>query len=225
MHWDQGLDGTIGLGKFDIDWYAYYNFTKNDIFEETYLENNTVVRMPANVNNINALKTGLEISPDLFDWLSMSLAFGYNRYENKSDSYNHTYNNLWMRLNTSLTWKRWTFSTVMFTHINEFYGETLWTSGRSIYLTLLRTWLDGRLSTALTLYQPFSKNYSKQGVINYSKIAPYANWIYYTGAFRTLMLNVSYKFNFGRNSSSDNIKTGISSETGTISSDKSAEKK
>ncbi|MDR1198715.1 MAG: TonB-dependent receptor family protein [Prevotellaceae bacterium] len=219
------LNGNIGLWKFDINWYAYYEFNKNSIWEETYLENNTVVRMPHNMNNLHALKTGLEISPDLFDWLSMSVAFGYNRYDNQGNNYNHTYNNLWMRLNTSVSWKRWTFSTDMWTHNNDFYGEILGTSGRSISLTLLRTWFDGKLSTAIEISEPFSKNYSKQGIINYSKIAPYENWMYYNYDFRMLTFRISYKFNFGRKSSDTNIQTGVNAEKGIINSDKSAEQK
>jgi hypothetical protein len=220
-----GFNGNIGIGKFDISWSAYYSFAKNDAWEETYLENNTVVRMPNNIKNIHVYSTNFEISPDLFEWLSMSVALGYNRYENKGSDYSHIYNNLWLRFNASVNWKRWTLSSVMWTHNNDFYGESMGTSGRAIYLTLLRTWLDSKLSTSLTMYNPFSKNYAKQGVINYSKIAPYENWMYYTGGFRMLMFNVSYRFNFGRKSSSDNIKTGVSTETGTISGEKSAKTK
>jgi hypothetical protein len=219
-----GFNGNIGLGKFDINWFAYYGFEKNDIWEETYLENNTVVRMPNNIKKGTSLKTQLEISPDLFDWLSMSVAFGYNRYESAGNDYNHTYNNLWLRFNASVNWKRWTLSSVLWTHNNDFYGENLWTSGRAIYLTLLRTWLDGKLSTSLELFNPF-KNYSKQGTVNYSKIAPYENWLYYTGYYRALTLHISYKFNFGRKASSDSVKTGVNAEKGIINSNKSAEQK
>ena len=220
-----GLNGNIGIGKFDISWYSNWNFDKNSIWEETYLENNTVVRMPDNVRSINSCKNECEITPDLFDWLSMSLAFGYNRYENKGYNYSYTYNNLYLRFNASVNWKRWTLSSVVWTHNNESYGENIWTSGRFIILTLLRTWFDSKLSTSLTMYNPFSNNYSKQGIINYSKIAPYENWMHYNASFRLLILNVSYKFNFGRKSSSDNVKTGVRAETGTVSRDKSAEQK
>ncbi|MDR2651230.1 MAG: outer membrane beta-barrel family protein, partial [Prevotellaceae bacterium] len=218
-------DGNIGLGKFDINWFAGYGYYKNSIREETYLENNTIVRTPNNIKKQTSLKTGLEISPDLFEWMSMSVAVEYNRYESAGNDYKHTYNNLWLRFNASVDWKRWTLSTEIWTHNNDFYGENLWTSGRGMEFVLLRTWLDGKLSTAIEIQDPFSENYAKQGVINYSKIAPYENWIYYNYSLRMLTFRISYKFNFGRKSSSDNIKTGINAEKGIINSDKSAEKK
>ncbi|MDR2126862.1 MAG: TonB-dependent receptor family protein [Prevotellaceae bacterium] len=221
----QGLDGNIGFGKFDVSWYASYEYLYNEVQEKTLRDNNIIVRSADNIQHSHWFKSGVDISPDLFDWLNISLSFGYNRFGNNSDNYKTKYGKLWMRTDVALIWERWMLSYILWTHNNEFSGEHLWTSGRFMYFTLLRTWFDGKLSTTLELQNPFSKKYSKQGTINYSKIAPYESWIYYDYAFRMLTFRISYKFNIWRKSSNENISTGVRRETGTVSGNKSAEKK
>ncbi len=217
------LNGGFGIGRFNFYGYALCEYNKNAIWEETFLYGNTVVRMPNNFDYIMAFKSCLEVSSNISRWLSGNVAVGYNRYLSKSAEYGslYKYGNLWMRANVSVNWRRWILSYVVWTHNNDFYGEILGTSGRSMVFTLARTWLDGSLSTALSAYNPFVKKFSKQGTVNYSSIAPYSNWTRGDYGFRALSLNISYNFNFGRKSSNERIGTNVRTDTGIINSDKS----
>lgn len=221
------LNGGFGTGNFDFYAYAYCEYSKNSIWEETFLDGNTVIRMPNNFDYIMTFKSGVEASGKIFKWLSGNVASGYNRYQSKSAEYGktHKYGKLWIRANIAATWKRWLLSYIVWTHNNDFYGETLGTSGRSMAFTLSRTWLKGSLSTAISLYNPFAKNFSRQGTVNYSSVAPYSNWTRYDYVFRALTLNISYNFNFGRKSSNERIGTNVKTNTGIINSNKSGKVK
>lgn len=221
------LNGGFGTGSFDFYAYAYCEYSKNSIWEETFLDGNTVIRMPNNFDYIIAFKSGIEASGKIFKWLSGNAALGYNRYQSKSAEYGktHKYGKLWIRANIAATWKRWLLSYIVWTHNNDFYGETLGTSGRSMAFTLSRTWLKGSLPTAISLYNPFAKNFSRQSTINYSSIAPYSNRTRYDFGFRALTLNISYNFNFGRKSSNERIGTNVKTNTGIINSNKSGKVK
>jgi hypothetical protein len=75
---------------------------------------------------------------------------------------------------------------------------------------------DANLLTAITLYNPFSANYYKEGTMNYSVVAPYKNYTYHNSKNNMLMFNISYKFSAGRNSSSTSIKYGMKAGGGTV---------
>lgn len=183
--------------------------------------------MPSNFDYVMALKSGVETSASVFRWLSGSVAFGYNRYQSKSAAYGdlYRYGKMWVRVNVSANWKNWLLSYVVWTHNNDFYGQTLGTSGRSMVFTLSRTWLKGKLSTSVSAYNPFAKNFSKQGTVNRSSIAPYSNWTRYDYGFRALTLNMSYNFSLGRKPSGERIGTNVKTNTGIINSNKSGKVK
>ena len=113
----------------------------------------------------------------------------------------------------------------MWTHNNDFYGQVLETSGRSMSFSLQRIWLDGHLSTSLRIQNPFSRSYSRQGVVNYSSVAPYSNWTRMDYSFRMITLGVSYKFGVGRKASNKSAEIDIMPQNYIISSRKSAEVK
>jgi hypothetical protein len=219
---DPRLNGNIGVGKFDINWNARYSFYKDWVGEQTYLENGFIVRMPVNMENIHMYITNCEISPDLFDWLSLSLGLNYDIYVNDRKYYKRIYDNFHISFDATATWNKWSFSTVIWTPKRVLLGENLWKQEPAVYFTLLRTWFDGKLSTSLTVYNPIKKYYFKENNINYSALAPYENELYYNSSYQMLMFNISYKFNVGRKSSSTSVKTNFEAETGIISSSKSA---
>lgn len=219
------LDGNFTIGKFEF--YPYINcyYSQNEIQEETFLEGNTVVRMPSNFKYVKVLKAGIDISADVAEWLSATIAFGNNWFASKSKStgIKYDYNKMWIRADVSLMWKKWMLTYNVWTHNNDFYGQVLETSGRAMSFSLSRVWKNNRLSTSLRLQNPFSRNFSKQGVVNYSDVAPYENWNRSDYGFRMLTLNVVYKFNIGRKSSESNIVTDVEPQNNIVSSRKSAE--
>ena len=219
------LDGNFTIG--DIEFYPYinYGYSKNNIQEETFLEGNTVVRMPSNFKYVKVLKAGIDISADVAEWLSATIAFGNNWFASRSKStgIKYDYNKMWIRADVSLMWKKWKLTYNVWTHNNDFYGQVLETSGRAMSFSLSRVWMNNRLSTSLRLQNPFSRNFSKQGVVNYSDVAPYENWNRSDYGFRMLTLNVVYKFNIGRKSSESNIVTDVEPQNNIVSSRKSAE--
>ena len=201
-----------------------YDYNPKYIAEETFIDNNKFVRMPFNMKYNHAFYNECEISEDA-GFIDISYAFGYSRYINKSETYRHYYGKWHYRLNASLTLFNWRLNATIWNHNNAFYGETMYTSGRAMYFTLMRTWLKGNLTTALTCINPFS-DYSKEGNVNHSAVAPYSNWSYKNHIHRLLMFNVSYRFNYGRNpvtnvSTSSNVNT----DSGIVKDNKKVETK
>ncbi|MDR2651626.1 MAG: outer membrane beta-barrel family protein, partial [Prevotellaceae bacterium] len=213
---DPVLNGNLGIGKFDISWNAKYSLYKDWINEETYLENNIIVRKFENFGTINIFKLNCEISPDLFDWLSLSLGFNYDISVNDDENYHRSYNNFHTSLDATATLGKWSFSTIFWSPNKYLYGKDFGQVEPGLYFSLLRTWFNGKLSTAITFYNPIKKDYFKESDISYSEIAPYKNYLYYNSLNKMLMFNISYKFDVGRKSSSSSIKTNVNVEKGII---------
>lgn len=221
------LDGNIGWGIFDINPYVSYEHSDNNIQEETFLAGSMIMRMPENFKYVNALKSGVEVSVEPTDWITLVVASGYNRFSSRSrqTGLRYHYGKMWLRTNINARWNRWMLSCNMWTHNNDFYGQVLETSGRSMSFSLQRIWLDGHLSTSLRIQNPFSRSYSRQGVVNYSSVAPYSNWTRMDYSFRMITLGVSYKFGVGRKASNKSAEIDIMPQNYIISSRKSAEVK
>lgn len=221
------LDGNIGWGIFDINPYVSYEHSDNNIQEGTFLASSMIMRMPENFKYVNALKSGVEVSVEPTDWITLVVASGYNRFSSRSrqTGLRYHYGKMWLRTNINARWNRWMLSCNMWTHNNDFYGQVLETSGRSMSFSLQRVWLDGHLSTSLRIQNPFSRSYSRQGVVNYSSVAPYSNWTRMDYSFRMVTLGVSYKFGVGRKASNKSAEIDIMPQNYIISSRKSAEVK
>ena len=183
--------------------------------------------MPNNFDYINALKSGIEISAEPWEWLSATIAAGYNHFSSKSSDTNfrQNYGKIWFRANLNARYNGWIMSYNIWTHNNDFYGQVLETSGRSMSFSLQRVWLGGRMSASLRLQNPVSKSFSYQDVINYSPIAPYKNHTRSDYSFRMVTLSIAYKFSTGRKSAKNSIKTDITPPEYIISSRKAAEVK
>lgn len=225
--WGFDMDGNIGWGIFDINPYISYELTLKNIQEETTMQNGMIVRMPNNFDYVNAFKSGVEISSEPWEWLTATIAVGYNHFSSKSSytDFKYHYAKMWFRANLNARWKGWMLSYNMWTHNNVFYGQVLETSGRSMSFSLQRVWLDSRLSTSLRIQNPFSKSFSWQDVVNYSPVAPYKNRTCSDYSFRMLTLSIAYKFNFGRKATKNKIGTDVTPQDYIISSRKSAEVK
>jgi hypothetical protein len=178
------------------------------------LENNIIVRKFENFRTINKVNLSCEISPDLFDWLSLSLGFNYDVFINDDGNYHRSHNDFHTSCDATVTLGKWSFSTIFWSPSKYLYGKDFGQVEPCLYFSLLRTWFKGKLSTALTLYNPIKKDYFKESDISYSEIAPYKNYIYYNSLSKMLMFNISYKFDVGRKSSSSSVKTNINAEKG-----------
>lgn len=219
------LRWQYSLPVAEINLTLEHSYNPKYISEETILENGKFIQMPFNMRYNHAFYNELEISTGLSEIVSLSYTLGFNRFINKGETYRHYYGKWYHRLNASVNLKGWLLNATVWSHNNDFYGETLFTSGRGIFFNLMKSWFDGRLTTALMLYNPFS-NYSKQGTVSHSSIAPYAHWLYYNDIHRRLDFSITYRFNYGRKPLTDiNTGTTVNSNTGIMHSGKSTENK
>lgn len=210
--------GILLLKHINVAANVIYNYYNNNPRESAIEENNRVVRLPMNFD-IHEMKYSAEFALQNVKHVYGSFVIGQNRYWSKNvmtqDKYH--YNRLYMRLNGTVELGPWDLSVDWWNHNNEFFGETMFTSGRGLDFTIERTWLRGQLSTALTLTNPLTHNYSREYTKNYSKVAPYVNRNKYLYAPFVLQLNVVYKFSFGKRVSTERVSTGISTNSGSIS--------
>lgn len=213
------LSGGKSLKKVDFFLYTDYGYYDNNIREGAILEGDRVIRMPMNFNT-HAWRYMLTASLTGTKPLYGSVTIGQNRYWNKNiqTGTSHVYENTYVRLNGTLELGKWDLSVNWWNHNNDFYGESLFTSGRSLIFSLERTWLDGHLSTSLSYENPFKHNYAKDYVRNYSDIAPYTSTRRYTAAHNILELEVIYKFSWGKKTSKESISTGVKASSGHLNS-------
>ncbi|MDR1553040.1 MAG: TonB-dependent receptor family protein [Prevotellaceae bacterium] len=221
---DQTLTGYFSVLNWDVTFTFEHLYNPKYIVEETFIENNKFVRIPVNMKYNHAFYNECEISTELFGFIEFSYTLGFNRFINKGETYKHYYGKWYNRLTGTLNMAGWRLDAMIWNHNNDFYGENLWTSGRGMVFTLLRTWFNGSLTTSLACYNPFS-NYTKQGTVNYSNIAPYSNWTYSNTTHRLVQFGLSYRFNYGRNPVSDvSTRSNVKSDSGIINSNKAAAK-
>lgn len=132
------MDSNIGIGAFDISTYISYEHTYRNIQEETFMKNGMAVRMPNNFGYVKALKSGMEISAEPWEWLTATVAVGYNYFSSKSNNtkFKHDYGKMWFRANLNARWNGWIMNYNIWTHNNDFYGQVPETSGRAMSFSL-----------------------------------------------------------------------------------------
>lgn len=212
------LDGTTSLSKhlnlFITTDYAYHHNRKN---EGSILEEQKVVRLPINFNT-HVWRYSAELSLLNVKHFYATATIGQNHYWNRNviNKTNRIYHNTYMRLSGTVELGPWDVSFDWWNHNNDYHGETLASSGRSLDLTVERTWLDGRLTTALSFSNPFKTNYCTEYVRNYSDVAPYSTNLNYTSMHQIVSLSAIYKFSFGKRVSNDKISTDLKANSGNI---------
>lgn len=211
------IDGSKEIGPLSTNAFMEYCYYHNIIGETVKRKENVFYRMPENFNT-HAFSTEVETSFRLAPFFMPTVAVGYNKYWNRNRSTHESlvYDNVYFRFRAVGMIKSWMFGFTGFTHNNDMYGETMGTSGRLMAFTLQKAWLKGDLSTTLNFYNPFSRNYSKEGEKNYSRVAPHTYWTYKKFACRALELNVIYKISWGKRTSDKKITTDVSTDNGQI---------
>lgn len=213
------LSGGKSLKKVDLFLYTDYGYYNNNVREGAILEGNKIIRLPQNFNT-HAWRYSVTASLKDIKNIYGSVTIGQNRYWNTNNQThtNQVYENTYVRLNGTVELGKWDLSVNWWNHNNDFYGESLFSSGRSLIFSVERTWLDGRLTTSLSFENPFKHNYAKEYVKNYSDIAPYVSTKRYTAAHQIVGLEVVYKFSWGKKTSRESISTGIKANSGQLNS-------
>ncbi len=217
------VEFSMDFGFFELNAYSNNEIAYKSIQEQTFLNDNKVIRMADNCKYVVALKNGIELSTQFPSFMRASLGIGYNWFKSKTDVGKiYYYGKPWFRTSVDFYIKKWMFNCSFWTHNNDFYGEVLETSGRALSFVLMKSWLDGKLSTSLRYDNPL-KSYAKQGVVNKSMIAPYENWTFSRYTTNMISLNLSYKFTIGRKHRTPQTIDVPEINDGQISSKKSAE--
>ena len=220
------LESSLDFGILGLEMYSYNELCRNSIQERSFLDGSIIRRMPDNFDYVAASKNGVVASLHFPEWLRMSVGIGYNYFQSKDKVGRKLhYGKGWIRTSVTATVGKWLLQGAFWTHNNDFYGEVLETSGRMMSLSVARTWLNDNLTTSLSVSNPFSKDFSKQGVVNHSAIAPYSNWTYSDYTHRMVMFNLAYKFSTGRKGKAAAWQDIPEISDGQISSRKSAEVK
>lgn len=212
--------GFSALNHLNFYIFTTYNYNNNAVRESAIAENDHIVRLPMNFDR-HIWKYGAEISLFNINHVYGSFAIGQNRFWSKlkttGDKFHYV--DSYMRLNGTVEIGAWDVSVSWWDHNNDFDGETVFSSGRGLYFTVERAWLDGNLSTSLTLSNPFKTNYGREYTKNHSKAAPYTYKMRYPYSHNLLDLTVVFKFAFGKRVSDEKIATGINASSGALNTD------
>lgn len=212
--------GFSALNHLNFYIFTTYNYNNNAVRESAIAENDHIVRLPMNFDR-HIWKYGAEISLFNINHVYGSFAIGQNRFWSKlkttGDKFHYV--DSYMRLNGTVEIGAWDVSVSWWDHNNDFDGETVFSSGRGLYFTVERAWLDGNLTTSITLSNPFKTNYGREYTKNHSKAAPYTYKMRYPYSHNLLDLTVVFKFAFGKRVSDEEIATGINASSGALNTD------
>ena len=142
------------------------------IMEETLRENNKFIRTMLNQQNWQKVNSeiNLQFGP-IKDILNFNFTGGMSYFDSKGTDYHHTYTNWYYRAGASLVYKNFISSFEIYSHQNDFYGETL-TYGENLHMEVCVTNFGGRIVSILV---PDKTGKMQDVVLGFDNIKDYIN--------------------------------------------------
>lgn len=186
-----------------------HQYSKNPIMEDVFIEGDKVILTENNQDyyqqfdvDLNLGLNGLTIG-SLKRFLSISAGFGYSKYMSKGWYYDHTFDDFYFNISTSLAYKNWSFIGQYRRYKSSLYGETILNGTDMSVLGLF--WTKNKLQLGAAMMFPFANNF-RQGYERLSRNATVTSWEYAKEVGQMLTLRLAYNFSFGRKYQAGNKK-------------------
>ncbi len=190
------LNAGFNKGIFGAEFFMRYSYDHKPIMEKITFEEGKFIRTNINQKGFHRLYTEINFKLKPFgDYLTLSMAPGYNRYISYGEDFTHTYGYWRIRGSVTLNYKKWIFNAEAWTRWNNFWGETM-DRGERLH-TIMAGYNAEKWSLNVGMFNPFSKSYS-QDSRNYSALAPNKSYVYTDNLKQIVVVNFTMNLNFGR---------------------------
>jgi hypothetical protein len=190
------LNAGFNKGIFGAEFFMRYSYDHKPIMEKITFEEGKFIRTNINQKGFHRLYTEINFKLKPFgDYLTLSMAPGYNRYISYGEDFTHTYGYWRVRGSVTLNYKKWIFNAEAWTRWNNFWGETM-DRGERLH-TIMAGYNAEKWSLNVGMFNPFSKSYS-QDSRNYSALAPNKSYVYTDNLKQIVVVNFTMNLNFGR---------------------------
>lgn len=205
--------------KVALELFARYSYDSKPVMESTYYEEGKFVRTMENHKGFH--RVNLEASVQVLpykEYVSIKITPFLNRYISQGNRYTHTHTNVGVRGSLMAAYKNWTFMAEMNTSNHTLWGETI-TKEEKLHSMMLG-YNKEKWSVSAGVLNPFTKRY-EQEVENISHLAGSRQVAFSTNLSPIVMVNVSFRLDFGRNYHSGNKSLhNQDSDTGILSGKK-----
>lgn len=188
--------------KIALELFARYSYDSKPVMESTYFEEGKFIRTMENHKGFHRLN--LETSVQLLpykEYLSIKITPFLNRYISQGNTYTHTHTNVGIRGSLMAAYQNWTFMAEMNTSNHTLWGETI-TKEEKLHSMMLG-YNKEKWSLSAGVLNPFTKRY-EQEVENISRLAGSRQVAFSTNLSPIVMVNVSFRLDFGRSYHSGN---------------------
>lgn len=195
------LTYSLSVKKFNASLNTRYLYYKNPIMESIFVENSRIIYMDENQEYYKQLNTELNFGIndlDLFgipDFFSANSSLGYTYFKSKGNNYAHDYDDFYMSVIGSLSYKNFMLAGQYRKYQNSLFGETI-QKGTDVTMFMLAYHKDNFQAGLMFMY-PFSNNY-KTGYERISSITRVTSYDYVKEAGRMFVIRLSYNFEFGK---------------------------
>ncbi|MDR2125251.1 MAG: hypothetical protein LBP63_00285, partial [Prevotellaceae bacterium] len=155
-----------------------YKYTKNPIMENSYLEDQYVIRSIENHKNFQILRPEISASFNkIWNFLYIRFWFGLSHYISNGNTYKHTNNIFWTGGRINILYKKWQLIYEIWSKDSDsFFGETLQKSEGGDKLTLY--YISKQFYLGIGCFNPIFAQARMNAQINYSAVAPYRRYEY-----------------------------------------------
>lgn len=205
--------------KVALELFARYSYDSKPVMGSTYFEEGKFIRIMENHKGFHRLnlETSVQILP-YKEYLSIKITPFLNRYISQGNTYTHTHTNVGIRGSLMAAYQNWTFMVEMNTSNHTLWGETI-TKEEKLHSMMLG-YNKEKWSLSAGVLNPFTKRY-EQEVENISHLAGSRQVAFSTNLSPIVMINVSFRLDFGRSyNSSNKALNNQDSDTGILSGKK-----
>lgn len=178
-----------------------HQYSKNPIMEDVFIKGDKVILTENNQDyyqqfdvDLNLGLNGLDIG-SLKRFLSVNAGFGYSKYRSKGWKYDHTFDDFYFNVSTTLAYRNFSFIGQYRRYKSSLYGETVLNGTDMSAFGVF--WTKNELQLGAAMMFPFTNNF-RQGYERLSTDAPVTSWEYSKEVGQMLTLRLAYSFSFGR---------------------------
>ena len=196
-YWSNNLYFEWSKGIFKSGLNLFYMYQDKPVMEETLRENDKFIRTNLNQRSWQKFNPELTLNVGpIKKILNVEFVGGMNYFDSKGVDYHHCYTNWYYHVQATANYKNLTAMFMMYSHENDFYGETL-TYGENFHLLMLK-YKYKNVNFGIGALNPFvGRNSYNRPTENWSKYAPSHNTWYLRDSSHLFFATFSWDISFG----------------------------
>ena len=191
--------------KTGVSYYLNHTYTALPLMENSFLENDVIVRTIENHKSFQTFNTELEFRAKPYkDYFTVQLYSGINHYISNGNTYNHTETIYYIGGKVKINYKKLTLSWLVSQNTSDSYwGETLMRDESAHVVSL--SYNTQTYYVGLECFNMFSTKHvgSRE---NFNSVAPYTRFEYLDELRNMIRFKINYTFRYGKEYNAGNKK-------------------